>query len=370
MQKLQKVRLLMTGGHAGGSAYAVVDEIIHRKLAWELHWVGPRYAVEGSKVLTLEAKTMGTRGVHFHGIVAGKLQKRFTRHTIPSLLKLPLGFLHAVTLVRQIKPTVVLSFGGYAAVPVVVAAWLIGLPVILHEQITGLGLANRLSTPFARKVLLARDEGLPFVNHSRKEVVGNPIRRSIFKVTPKSKIGTPPHIFVFTGSRASQTINDVLFEILPDLLTRYRVDHLTGNFDYEKFVDFKKRLPAKLAESYQPLSFIDPDEVYKYYAKSDIVLARAGANTIAELMLVKRPAVLIPFPFINFDEQMMNAEAAKRFGLARVLPQSELTPGRLVREIAKLTANWQQIVDKVKDKQSPDVDAASRVVDAVATHSK
>lgn len=361
----QKVKLLMTGGHAGGFAYAIVDEVVRRKLDWQLDWVGPRYAVEGSKVLTIEAKTMGKKGVTFHGIVAGKLQKRFTRHTLPSLLRVPLGFVHAAVLVGRIRPDVVLSFGGYAAVPVVIAAWLSRIPVVVHEQITGLGLANRLSAPFARKVLLAREEGLLFVKHSRKEVVGNPIRASIFKVRPKAKLGTPPRIFVFTGSRASQIINDTLSEILPQLLGTYTIDHLTGNLDYDKFVNVKKHLPANLRSSYTPLSFIDPDDVYKYYAKSDIVIARAGANTIAELLLVKRPAIVIPFPYINFDEQTRNAVAAKRFGLARVLPQSELTPGKLLEEIEWVTNNWQSLVTKVKGKKSPDVDSAGKVVDVL-----
>ena len=208
--------IVMTGGHAGTTALSVVDEIGKRKQGWRLHWIGPKYAVEGKKTLTLEVRTMPKLGVEFRALVAGKLQRKWSRHTLTSLLKVPIGFVHAFYLLTCLRPNLVLSFGGYAAFPVVVAAFALRIPVVLQEQITGLGFANRMSLPFATLVAVSRKEGLDFTK-GKGVLIGNPVNPMVAKLKPKTKIHKPPVIFIFAGLQLKYEPNPLSDSNLIDL---------------------------------------------------------------------------------------------------------------------------------------------------------
>src|SRR3990172_6714258 len=114
-----KTKIVLTGGHAGTTAISVVEELVKEsgRYRWEIHWIGASSAVEGKKVATLEKRVLPRMGVSFHSILTGRLQKKWTVHTLPSILKIPLGFFHAVFLLLKIRPKIILSFGGFAALP-------------------------------------------------------------------------------------------------------------------------------------------------------------------------------------------------------------------------------------------------------------
>ena len=151
-------RIVLTGGHAGTTAFATVEEIVKRKKAWELFWIGPKSAVEGKNIPTAASLILPQYGVYHHPIIAGRITKKWTRWSLPSLFKIPIDFIQALILLIKIKPKVILSFGGYVAFPVVVTGWLLGIPVIIHAQTVVVGLANRFLAFFARKIAVARGE--------------------------------------------------------------------------------------------------------------------------------------------------------------------------------------------------------------------
>jgi UDP-N-acetylglucosamine--N-acetylmuramyl-(pentapeptide) pyrophosphoryl-undecaprenol N-acetylglucosamine transferase len=253
MHKAKKIKLVLTGGHAATTALSVIEEIIRRGSLnnWEIYWIGAASAIEGKKIPTLESNIFPKIGVITYPIVAGKLQRKFTLWTIPTALKIPVGFFHALILLLRIKPDIILSFGGFAALPVVIVGSFLKIPVSIHEQTVGLGLANKLSSPFARKVLLARNGIQGGLSGKKTEVVGNPIMTQIAEIEPKDTLGDPPYIFITGGSRGSQTINRLVEKIIPKLILRFNLIHHTGYLDYEKFLKVRMRLPAGFRKRYE-----------------------------------------------------------------------------------------------------------------------
>lgn len=358
-------KVVLTGGHAATTALSVIEEIIRRYDNWEINWIGVVSAFEGKKIPTLESKVFPERGVKFFPIITGRLQKKFTIWTIPSISKIPFGFLHAFSLLRRIRPNLVLSFGGFAAYPVVVAAYFLKIPIIIHEQTSVVGRANKYSARFAKKIAISRESSLPYFPKTKTTLTGNPLMTQIWEVEAKTEISKPPLIFVTGGSRGSQTINELVGVLLRGLLETYVVVHQTGYLDFEKYKNIRDSLPVNLKNRYEVYSTIDPMSMDGVYKRADIIIARAGANTVGEIIAIKRPAILIPIPWVENDEQRKNALEAEKFGNGFILDQNTLTPKVLKNKIEEITKNYSHIVGKVLKKSSPDFKAEARLVDLV-----
>lgn len=366
----EKISVVFAGGHAATTALATLEEIKRRALPWEIHFIGARRAVEGKSVLTLESQVIGGENVFFHPIVAGRLQRRFNFWTIPSLLKIPASFIHALIVLFRLKPKIILSFGGSSGFAVVLAGWILGIPSLLHEQTTAAGRANLASSYFVRRILLSRESSRRFFPVRKTQVIGNPILPFFAKMRVKIKLGNPPLVYITAGSRGSIIVNSLIEEILRKLLAQVKVIHQTGKLDEAKFKKMKDNLPAALSANYEIFGQIDPNELERIYKETDIVISRAGANSVAEIMAAKRPALLIPIPWSYQNEQRKNAAYAKRFGIARVLDQRTLTGEKLFKEIILRQKNWDKIVGSVKNKKSPDLDAAKLLVNILESENK
>jgi UDP-N-acetylglucosamine--N-acetylmuramyl-(pentapeptide) pyrophosphoryl-undecaprenol N-acetylglucosamine transferase len=156
-------KIVLTGGHAASTAVAVVEALQKDpKINWQIYWIGAASAMEGRRVPTLGMKVLPNLGVEVFTIKAGRLQRKFSRQTIPALARIPLGFLGALYLLLKLRPDVTFSFGGFAAFPVVLASWLLRIPVLIHEQTVAVGLANKISAPFAKQIAIARKESEQF----------------------------------------------------------------------------------------------------------------------------------------------------------------------------------------------------------------
>lgn len=367
MDKKSK-RIILTGGHAGTTAIATVEAYLgHQDINQrELHWIGPKWAFEGAKHKTFEFEVLPKMGVVCHGIISGKLQSKFTRHTIGAALRIPIGFLHGLWLVLKIRPAVVLSFGGYAGVPVVFWAWVFRRPVIIHEQIAAAGLGNKLSAPYAKKIAVAREDSIEFFPREKVVVTGNPILSSIAKIEPKEKLERPVTLYFQGGSRGAVRINTLLMLALPELLRRYRIIHQTGKLDIGRFKDFKESLPRDLKAHYECFSYHSPFEVHKIYQRADIVIGRAGANTVAEVLAAGRPAIYIPIPWSRYNEQERNARYAQKIGVARILTEDRMTVESLGAEIKEVIRDWREMSEKGRSKKAIfDEEAAEKLVGLV-----
>ncbi|HET7098932.1 MAG TPA: UDP-N-acetylglucosamine--N-acetylmuramyl-(pentapeptide) pyrophosphoryl-undecaprenol N-acetylglucosamine transferase [Patescibacteria group bacterium] len=358
-----KIRIVLTGGHAATPGIAVVEELMDRFGAQkvDISWIGSKTAIEGSKILTIEYKIYPKIGVKFYSIKAGKLQTKFTRHTISSFLRIPYGFIQAFFILLKIKPKVILSFGGYAAFPVVFCGWLLNIPVIIHEQTSTAGRSNLASVPFVNEITLARVSSEKMFNGKKTTVIGNPIMSSVVKIKPKTKLNFLPKILVMGGSRGSEFINEEVYKILPKLMKEYKVVHITGERDFERYKSYEN-------SNYQVLPFVDPLEISKYYEMADLIISRSGANTVSEILITKIPSILIPLPRTYKDEQVKNAESAQDFGIAKMLLEKEVTEISLLGEVKNIFENWSSIVKFVSTKKSPDVDASKKLVEIVSKY--
>ena len=357
-----ETRIVLTGGHAATTAVAIVQEIKSKGLNWDLYWIGVKNAIEGKKVVTLESEVLPHLGVKFLPLTTGRIQRHFTFWTIPSILKIPIGFIQSFYYLLKLKPRVILSFGGFASFPVVFNARLLGIPVVIHEQTSVAGMSNLLSVKFASQIAISRISSKKYYPSDKCILTGNPVMKEITKIKPKLKLGSPPVIFVTGGSRGSQSINKAIEPILKKLLSKYIVIHQTGGLDYLKFSDFKQKFPQALRNNYKVFVRVNPLEVYKIYRESDIVIARAGANTVSEVMTVKRPAIFIPLPTSFKDEQVKNAEIARDWGIAKIILQGTLTPDVLLKNIENLIENCSVTVDRIRLKESPDAGAARKLL--------
>ncbi len=367
---MKRNNIVLTGGHAATTALAVVREIKKRRLPWKIFWIGPYRAIEGSNIATLESDILPKHGIVFKPIFTGRIQRKFTKYTIPSLLRIPFGFIHAFILLASIRPKLILSFGGYAAFPVVIIGWLLGIPILIHEQTAAIGRANKYSSPFAKAIALAREESFKFFPSKKCVLTGNPILPEFLTIPSRDRLSFPPVIFITGGSRGSTTVNELVAGILERLLRDYIVVHQSGNIDYEKYLEIRRELPPELRKRYQVYSHVSSEKMYELLRESDIVVARAGANTVSELIAAKKISILIPIPFSYLDEQTKNALFAEKLGLARVLPQAEATPERLLSEINHLVQNWEKTRKKIKNIQSPDIRASARVVNLMLESAK
>jgi UDP-N-acetylglucosamine--N-acetylmuramyl-(pentapeptide) pyrophosphoryl-undecaprenol N-acetylglucosamine transferase len=352
--RASEINILLTGGHAATTALAIIEEIKVVKPEADIHWIGSLTALSGSKVTTLEYKLYPKLGVKYHEIKSGKLQTKFTRYTIPLLLMIPIGFFQAFHLLLKIKPKVILSFGGSASYPVAFWGYMLGIPVILHEQTMAAGRAARLSAVFCRRVAVSREASLKYFNSKKTEITGNPLTSAILNMPPKTEMSGNKTLLVMGGSRGSEFINEEIFKLLPELSQKYSVIHITGERDFPKYKNINYK-------NYSVLAYAEPEEMSDIYKKADVIVSRSGANSVSEILYLKRPSIFIPLPRTYLDEQYKNAEYAVKTGLARLLTETDCEKGRLMPQIDDVFENWQKIYKNAESFVSPDIDAKKRV---------
>lgn len=351
-------KIILTGGHAGTAALSVAEEIQKQKLNWEIYWIGPKNAMEGKKALSLEFKYFEKLNIRFHSIIFGKLQRKFSIWAILSIFKIPVGFIQALFYLIKIKPFVVLSFGGFASFPVVFVSKVLKIPVLIHEQTAVAGRANIYSSRFADKILLSRETSEGYFPKSKSLVVGNPILSQYFinnnNNLQKTDIKT---ILIIGGSRGSQQINKLIKQALEKLLDKYKIIHLTGELDFKEFENIKNNL-SKGKSNYNLFSSVDPYEMLGIYNKANLVISRAGANTVSELIALNIPSVFIPIPWAYLDEQTKNAEYASKFIPSVILNQNNIT-------IKKLFDGIEYLINQSKGVESNnylDKEASKKIV--------
>jgi len=372
MKDKDKIKIVLTGGHAATTGIAVTEEIrkTTKLKGAEIYWIGSETAIEGTKISTIESRVFPRIEVKFIPIIAGKIQTKFTLHTIPAILKFPVGLTQAFWSLARIKPDVVLSFGGYSSFPVVFWSWIFRTPVVLHEQTTVFGRASIFSAFFATKIALAREESLKYFPKNKSVVTGNPLMSNILNIKIKKTPGNPPAILVIGGSRGSNFINELIINVAKQILPHFNLIHVIGEKDFEKIEKFKETLPKNLKQNYTTYLSIDPLEMGDYYSKADLIISRSGANSVSEIIYAKRPAILIPLPRTFMNEQLRNARYAEGFGSAFVFLEKEATSVAIIKEINDLFDNWQKIVEKAEIYTSPDVFASRRIVNLLSSYIK
>jgi UDP-N-acetylglucosamine--N-acetylmuramyl-(pentapeptide) pyrophosphoryl-undecaprenol N-acetylglucosamine transferase len=318
------MRVMVAGGGTGGHvipALAIAQEL-RAEYAAEVVFVGTQHGIETRLV---PAARFDLRLIEVGGLNRVNLATR-----LKTLLDLPRALGVSAGLIRELRPDVMIGVGGYASGPAMLIAALMNVPTLAFEPNVVPGLANRLLAPTLRAAAVHFEKtSRYFANCS---VTGVPVRREFFDVPPMSKEAAPT-LLVFGGSQGAHAINRAVLDALPKLtkaLPEIHIIHQTGERDYAEAQ--AAYLSAMVSAEVSP--FID--DMPAAFARADLLLCRSGASTVAEVAAAGKPAIFIPLPTAADDHQRQNAAALAAAQAARLLPQAELSPEVLVREIASL----------------------------------
>lgn len=347
MKTQSTLSIAVSGGHHT-PAFAFLEELARRQGALEVLWFGHKHSLQNDESLSLEYLEVNNRGYRFVDLIAGKLYRSLQPL---AYLKTLIGLFQALYLLGQNRPALVVSFGGYLSVPMVLAAWFLKIPVVIHEQTAMAGFANRLLAKIPRLILVSFEESLVFFPPHKTFLVGNPIRGAIFNVdqgiSEEIVQGFDPQkktLYITGGKQGAHAINEVVKGCLPKLLEHFNVIHQSGAAeefgDYEKLKSLLMSLPFADQQRYKLQQFFAENEIGAVFQAADIAVSRSGANSITELGLLGKVALLIPLPHTPMDEQEKNAQILSKAGSAVILPQSQLDSNSLINALLNLTGDW------------------------------
>ncbi len=318
--KIQLKRILIMAGGTGGHIFPGLA-IAHCLQAQgvEVHWLGTSQG--------LESRLVKEEGYPLHVITIGGLRGKGMKTLLTAPWKILLALRQAMQIIKQVRPDAVIGMGGFASGPGGIASWLLGRPLIIHEQNAKAGLTNKILAFFSKKIL----EGFPsaFKPSAKVITVGNPVRAEIANIlAPEKRFAEhhpPLRLLVLGGSLGAQVLNEIVPQVLAQLKANERPEvwHQTGNKHFE--------LAKKQYESMGLTVNLHPfiKDMSQAYAWADIVLCRAGASTVSELCAAGLGAIFVPFPHAVDDHQTANAEFMVRGGAALCIQQRELTEGQL-----------------------------------------
>jgi UDP-N-acetylglucosamine--N-acetylmuramyl-(pentapeptide) pyrophosphoryl-undecaprenol N-acetylglucosamine transferase len=323
------MRVLVAAGGTGGHIYpgiAVAKELMRRDAGSEVRFVGTARG--------LETRLVPQAGFELSLIESAGLKNVGLGARLRGLWLLPKSFIAARRLIREFRPDIVVGAGGYVSGPVLLTAAMMNVPTLVMESNALPGWTNRVLARFVDRATVSFEAALPFFR-GKGVVTGNPVRREFFDIPAKRRDPARFAVLVFGGSQGARAINEAMTGALTHMESHRDalfITHQTGEADFEK-----------VRKAYEAAGWTERSDVRRYiddmvasFAATDLIIARAGATTSAELVAAGKAAIMIPFPFAADDHQRKNAEALQAEGAARMILQQELTPERLAAEITRL----------------------------------
>ena len=347
-------RIILTGGGTAGHVTPNIALLPRLKeLNYDIHYIG---SYEG-----IEKELIEQCGIPYHGISSGKLRRYFSLKNFTDPFRVLKGFREANKLIKTLKPDVIFSKGGFVSVPVVMAAKKCHVPTIIHESDMTPGLANKLSIPSATKVCCNFPETLGHLPEEKAVLTGSPIRQELLKGNKIAALDfcgfTPdkPVILIIGGSLGSVVVNDSVRAILPELLKQFQVIHLCGKGKVDESL--------KDLKGYVQFEYIQ-SELKDLFALTDLVISRAGANAICELLALHKPNLLIPLSAsASRGDQILNARSFERQGFSIVIEEEELSNEKLLSSIQDLYAKRDSYIHAMK--QSSQQNSIETIIDLI-----
>ena len=344
-------RIILTGGGTAGHVTPNIALLPRLKeLGYDIHYIGSYTGIEKELIEQF--------GIPYHGISSGKLRRYFSLQNFTDPFRVLKGFGEANKLIKSLKPDVIFSKGGFVSVPVVMAGKKCHVPTIIHESDMTPGLANKLSIPSATKVCCNFPETLEHLPKEKAVLTGSPIRQELLSGSKEAALAfcglTPdkPVILIVGGSLGSVAVNNAVRAILPELLKEFHVIHLCGKGKTDESL--------KNLKGYVQFEYIK-QELKDLFALCDIVISRAGANAICELLALHKPSLLIPLSAnASRGDQILNARSFERQGFSVVLEEEELNNQVLLDAIHKLYDKRDAYISAMK--QSSQQDSINTIV--------
>jgi undecaprenyldiphospho-muramoylpentapeptide beta-N-acetylglucosaminyltransferase len=351
-------RIVFTGGGTAGHVtpnIALIPKL--RTLGYDIHYIG---SYDG-----IERKLIEDYRIPYYGISTGKLRRYFDIKNFSDPFRVIKGFIEAKQVLKTLKPDIVFSKGGFVSVPVVRAASSLKIPCIIHESDMTPGLANSLCIPVAEKVCCNFPETLQNLPAEKAVLTGSPIRAELTKGSKEKGLsmcgfhGGKPVIMVIGGSLGAAGINSLVREALPQLLEDFQIVHVCGKEKIDNLLLNK--------DGYKQFEYVK-DDLKDLFAMADIVISRAGANAICELLALRKPSLLIPLPArASRGDQILNAKSFESQGFAMMADEDYLTAVTLTEKVHELYFTRQSYIDAMQNSNQRDsIDTIVGLIEGVA----
>lgn len=353
-------RIVLTGGGTAGHVtpnLALIPRLLDE--GWEIHYIGTKDGIEHQLISQIE-------NVTYHSIKSGKLRRYLDIKNFTDPFRVIAGIGQSMSIIRRLKPDIIFSKGGFVSVPVVIGGWLNNVPVIIHESDITPGLANKIASRFARRVCTTFPETVKYIPNEKGMHTGTPIRPELFKGDKLKGLrlcgfsNGKPVILVMGGSLGATAINKAVRENLKTLTRQFNIIHICG----------KNNLDNELinVEGYKQFEYVS-SELTHLFAATDIVVSRAGANSIYEFLALKKPALLIPLPLsASRGDQILNARSFEKQGFSKVLPQEDITNDTFLNAILDLYKNKDRYIKAMTENDLGN--SIDKIMDLIKTHQK
>lgn len=338
-------RIILTGGGTAGHVtpnIALLPKL--QEMGFDIQYIGSYNGIEKELIEPF--------GIPYHGISSGKLRRYFSLQNFTDPFRVLKGLGEARKLIRDLKPDVIFSKGGFVSVPVVLAGKKCNVPVIIHESDITPGLANKIALPSATKVCCNFPETLEHLPKDKAVLTGSPIRQELLSGNKIAAMdlcefsADKPVILVIGGSLGSVAVNNAVRAALPELLESYQIIHLCGKGKVDESLNGTK--------GYKQFEYIK-NELRDIFALADIVISRAGANAICELLALRKPNLLIPLSAnASRGDQILNARSFERQGFSLVLEEEAVTKDSLLQAVQKLYENRSTYMDAMRNSGQQD----------------
>ncbi|MGN0249598.1 MAG: undecaprenyldiphospho-muramoylpentapeptide beta-N-acetylglucosaminyltransferase [Lachnospiraceae bacterium] len=332
-------KIVLTGGGTAGHVTPNIALLPGLKeLGYEIHYIG---SYEG-----IESKLIADFDIPYYGIATGKFRRYLDPKNLTDPFRVIKGYTEARKILKQIQPDIIFSKGGYVSVPVVRAAASLKIPCIIHESDMTPGLANKLCIPVAEKVCCNFPETMQYIPEDKAILTGSPIREELSKGNKIAALdlcgfdANTPVIMVIGGSLGAANVNKAVRDALPELLKDFQVVHICGKDKIDNML-----LTTK---GYKQFEYVKA-ELKDIFAMADVVISRAGANAICELLALKKPNVLIPLMAGSRGDQILNAKSFESQGYSKVLMEDDITNQLLVDTIHELYFNKRTYIESMSN---------------------
>ncbi|MCR5580372.1 MAG: undecaprenyldiphospho-muramoylpentapeptide beta-N-acetylglucosaminyltransferase [Pseudobutyrivibrio sp.] len=347
-------KIVMTGG---GTAGHVTPNLalapFLKKSGYEIYYIGSYTGIE--------KKLVESAGITYYGISSGKLRRYHDWKNFTDPFRVIKGFGEANQLLKHLKPDVVFSKGGFVSVPVIMAAARLHIPAIIHESDMTPGLANKLAIPFASKVCCNFPETIKYLPEGKAVHTGSPIREELFSGSKEKGYeftgftADKPVILIMGGSIGSKFINNAVWSSLDELLDKFQIVHLVGKGNINTELTDKK--------GYQQYEFLST-QLNDIFAMTSLMISRAGANSISEILALKIPNILIPLSAAaSRGDQILNAASYEKQGFSTVLQEEDLTSELLINSVKDVYSRRDEIINCMS--QSKLLDANAVIMDLI-----
>lgn len=354
-------KIVLTGGGTAGHVTPNIALLPALKEAgYEAYYIGSYKGIEKGLIEDC--------GIPYYGISTGLLRRYFDLRNFSDPFRVLKGCKEAKKILSEIKPDVVFSKGGFVGVPVVKAAKRLKIPCVIHESDMTPGLANKLCISSAKKICCNFPETVEMMPKGKAVLTGSPIRKELFEGNKERGLKLcgfskdKPVIMVIGGSQGAGSVNQTVREIIPKILPNYQVAHICGKDKVDNLM-----LTIKGYKQFEYLK----DELKDIYAMADIVISRAGANSICELLALKKPNILIPLSVGTRGDQILNAASFAEQGFSVLLREEALDPSNLIDKINELYADRQKYIDAMKNSSQIDpIESIMKVINEEAIQEK